>query len=128
MTRVSIVRNWREKYDPNANFRARRRIVWDGNKTFEPGELIPSGFLSLRKSSAFWRAGWIELATAAQVSASSTPATHSSRFNAPPGWSVASTGGPWYQATAPDGSVHKRRGKAAMRSFLRSLSEQVLEG
>lgn len=61
-TKVRTLRHWKQRFDKNAAFVFRRRIIYDG-KQYKPGDAIPKVLQSNpTKLRRFWESKTIELA------------------------------------------------------------------
>ena len=112
------LRHWKQRYDPNAAFVFRRRVVWNG-ATHEPGDPIPEELAANRtKLRRFWESGWIELA---EFEAPDV-ATGQVSLELPDGITMTQRG-PWFTITLADGSVHKAQGAEARDELLAQLRQ-----
>lgn len=62
MKQIRKVRHWKQRFDPNVAMIFRKRIKWDVEKTFMPGQRVPDGLLDRNKLRRWWEFGLIELA------------------------------------------------------------------
>lgn len=54
-------RHWRQRFDPNAEMRFRKRVKWSKSITYEPGDKVPEDLMAPNKLRRWWEAGYIEL-------------------------------------------------------------------
>ena len=112
---IRKLRHWKQRYNPNAPFIWRRRVLWGGKLT-TPGDLIPDDLAANKaKFRRFWESQWIELA---EFEAPNVQTGQVDTDALPAGVVVDKRGNDWYVVGLPDGSERKIQGKRALRDFL----------
>lgn len=115
---IRKVRHWKQRYDANAAFICRRRMMW-GDRTYEPGDPIPEGLAANKaKLRRFWESRWIELA---EFQAPDVATGQPAEPELPEGMTLEQRGA-WYVVTMPDGSERKAMGREARDELLAELA------
>ena len=110
-TATRRLRHWKQRYEPNAAFIWRRRLLF-GGKTYEPGERIPAELAANKsKLRRFWEGQIIELAEF-EIETSSPIRVKIIK---------SGTSG-WYTVIMPDGEELKSNGPTALKALLRKLN------